>query len=134
MYIKTSETYEGQCIILSLNTVLTLRLHYVPGSHGGHGSSKRSSPWDFGEIFACYSSFVASRYVLSRSIKVVVTKRELKRARPYGAVRFCPRSVTDAFTFPHGLPRSDTSSHVSLRYNQGLLRFSSCVKAHYGLP
>ena len=26
---------------------LMLRLHYVPGSHGSHGSPKRSSPWCF---------------------------------------------------------------------------------------
>ena len=30
----------------SSNTHLTLRLHYVPGDHGSHGSPKRSAPCD----------------------------------------------------------------------------------------
>ena len=29
---------------------LMLGLHYVPGSHGSHGSQKRSSPWGFGHF------------------------------------------------------------------------------------
>ena len=30
-----------------IKSVFMLGLHYVPGSHGSHGSQKRSSPWCF---------------------------------------------------------------------------------------
>ena len=30
-----------------------LGLHYVPGSHGSHGSQKRSSPWCFSDFCFC---------------------------------------------------------------------------------
>ena len=36
-----------QQFLLSPNAYLMLGLHYVPGSHGSHGSQKRSSPWCF---------------------------------------------------------------------------------------
>ena len=32
--------------LLNVFTTLTLRLHYVPGDHGSHGSPKRSAPCD----------------------------------------------------------------------------------------
>ena len=47
-----------------------LGLHYVPGSHGSHGSQKRSSPWCFYSFLPLCSSSVKSRYVFSRSVKV----------------------------------------------------------------
>ena len=63
---------------------LMLGLHYVPGSHGSHGSQKRSSPWCFSHFCLCVqvllslatfshglcSSSVKSRYVFSWSVKV----------------------------------------------------------------
>ena len=33
-------------IYIIMSTLLTLRLHYVPGDHGSHGSPKRSAPCD----------------------------------------------------------------------------------------
>ena len=49
---------------------IMLGLHYVPGSHGSHGSQKRSSPWCFESFLSLCSSSVKSRYVFSRSVKV----------------------------------------------------------------
>ena len=46
------------------------RVHYVPGSHGSHGSQKRSSPWCFESFLSLCSSSVKSRYVFTRSVKV----------------------------------------------------------------
>ena len=87
-------------------------------------------------LLSWYSSSGRYHYVFSRSVKVSVTTRGLKRAaeprRPDGALRLSPRSVTDACTFPQGLSHSDGTSHVLLLYNQGLLRLSSSVKANYG--
>ena len=40
---------EGDKLVFSwqnLRLLLTLRLHYVPGDHGNHGSPKRSAPCD----------------------------------------------------------------------------------------
>ena len=47
-----------------------LGLHYVPGSHGSHGSQTRSSPWCFESFLSLWSSSDKSRYVFSRSVKV----------------------------------------------------------------
>ena len=78
------------------------------------------------------SSSVKYHYVSSRAIKVSVTNRGLNPRRHDGALRLSSRYVTDARTFPHGLSRSDGTSHVSLLYYQGLSRLSSPVKAHHG--
>ena len=37
----------GYSLLYFLKQHLILGLHYVPGSHGSHGSQKRSSPWCF---------------------------------------------------------------------------------------
>ena len=79
----------------------------------------------FWSALSWYSSSGRYHYVFSRSVKVSVIIRGLKRAAE-------PRSVTDACTFPPGLPRSDGTSHVLLLYNQGLPRLLRSVKAHYG--
>ena len=89
----------------------------------------RSVIWSF---FVLNSSSVKSHYVSSRAIKVSVTNRGLNPRSHDGALRSRSRYVTDACTFPHGLSRSDGTSHVSLPYYQGLSRLSSPVKAHYG--
>ena len=110
-----------------------LRLHYVPGDHGSHGSPKRCAPCDL--VNFCLGTQVllsTNHYVSSRAIKVSVTNRGLNPRRHDGALRLSSRYVTDACTFPHGLSRSDGTSHVSLLYFQGLSRLSSPVKAHYG--
>ena len=58
------------CVFEQLKICLMLGLHYVPGSHGSHGSQKRSSPWCFYSFLSLCSSSVQSRYVFSRSVKV----------------------------------------------------------------
>ena len=109
--------------------ILTLRLHYVPGDHG---SPKRSAPCDLVNFLSWNSSSAKYHYVSSRAIKVSVTNRGLNPRRHDGALRLSSRYVTDACTFPHGLSRSDGTSHVSLLNYQGLSRLSSPVKAHHG--
>ena len=85
----------------------------------------------FGKFLAWNSSSVKYHYVSSRAIKVAVTNRGLNSRRHDGALRLSSRYVTDVCTFPHGLSRSDGTSHVSLLNYQGLSRLSSPVKAHY---
>ena len=87
---------------------------------------------DLGQFLSWNSSSVKYHYVSSRAIKVSVTNRGLNPRRHDGVLRLSSRYVTDACTFPHGLSRSDGTSHVSLLYYQGLSRLSSHVKAHYG--
>ena len=118
--------------MLKLELKLTLRLHYVPGDHGSQGSPKRSAPCDL--VIFCLGtqvllSIITFRHGLSR---VSVTNRGLNPRRHDGTLRLSSRYVTDACTFPHGLSRSDGTSHVSLLYYQGLSRLSSPVKDHYG--
>ena len=48
---------------------LLLGLHYVPGSHGSHGSQKRISSWCFESFLSLCSSSGKSRYVFSRPVK-----------------------------------------------------------------
>ena len=96
---------------------LMLGLHYVPGSHGSHGSQKRSSLWCFESVLSLCSNSVKSRYVFSRSFKVC-------RDRLAGGLG----SVTDSSTFPRGLSHSVGTSHILLGCDQVLLRLSSSVK------
>ena len=117
--------------VISENGWLTLRLHYVPGDHGSHGSPKRSAPCDL--VKFCLGtqvllSIITFRHGLSR----YPSNRGLNPRIHDGALRLSSRYVTDACTFPHGLSRSDGTSHVSLLLYQGLSRLSSPVKAHYG--
>ena len=66
---------------------LPLRLHYVPGDHGSHGSPKRSAPCDLDIFLSWNSSSVKYHYVPSRAIKVSVTNRGLNPRRHDGALR-----------------------------------------------
>ena len=97
-----------------------LGLHYVPGSHGSHGSQKRSFPWCFSHFCLCVQvllSLATFSHGLSRS---AVTK-----ARRRATV------CQDGSTFHPGLLRSVGTSHVLLRCDQVLLRLSSSVKVFY---
>ena len=42
--------------------IVILRLHYVPGSTGSPGCSKRSVPWNFGHIFLCYQDLLRLKF------------------------------------------------------------------------
>ena len=64
-------------------------------------------------IFFLFFAVFKSCYVFSRSITVSVTGRGGKSRRLQGALRFGPRSTTDASTFPPGPSRSDRVPHVS---------------------
>ena len=64
-------------------------------------------------IFLLFFAVFKSCYVFSRSITVSVTGRGGKSRRLQGALRFGPRSTTDASTFPPGPSRSDRVPHVS---------------------
>ena len=101
------------------DTPLILRLHYVPGDHGSHGSPKRSAPCNL--VNFCLGtkvllSIITFRHGLSRYPLQTVTNRGLNPRRHDGALRLSSRYVTDACTFPHGLSRCDGTSHVSLLY------------------
>ena len=39
-------------------TTLILCLHYVPGGPGSPVCSKRSVPWNFGQIFLCFQDLL----------------------------------------------------------------------------
>ena len=58
--------------------MLMLGLHYVPGSHGSHGSQKRSSPWCFSH-FCLYVQVLLSlatfSHGLSRSVVTEARRR-----------------------------------------------------------
>ena len=60
-----------------LNTLM-LGLHYVPGSHGSHGSQKRSSPWCFSHFCLCVQvllSLTTFSHGLSRSAVTEACRR-----------------------------------------------------------
>ena len=90
-------------ISLRKSNNVMLSLHYVPGSHGSHGSQKLSSPW-------C---------VFSRSVKVCRNRDSPAR---YGLSRMVLRL----------LPACHVLLRVLLRCDQVLLRLSSSVKVFYG--
>ena len=92
-----------------------LHLHYVTAVTVARNVARRGFFYSF---LSSYSSYVKSRYVFSRSVKISVT----------GALR----SVTDDSTFLPSLPRSVGTCHVLLRSDQVLLRLSSSVKVFYG--
>ena len=51
-------------IITQVNTDIMLRVHYVPGGHGSPVCSKRSVPWNFGNIFLCFQDLLQEqRYI-----------------------------------------------------------------------
>ena len=78
-YVWENQSVDSEELFrLSFTQLLTLRLHYVPGDHGSHGSPK------------------------------------LNPRRHDGVLRLSSRYVKDACTFPHGLSRSDGTSHVSV--------------------
>ena len=55
-----------------------LGLHYVPGSHGSHGSQKRSSPWCFCHFCLCVQvllSLATFSHGLSRSAVTEARRR-----------------------------------------------------------
>ena len=62
--------HHHQCHLRNkLQSLLTLRLHYVPGDHGSHGSPKRSAPCDL--VIFCLGtqvllSIITFRHGLSR--------------------------------------------------------------------
>ena len=97
----------------SLKSTLSLRLHYVPGGHGSPVCPKRSAPWDFWSLFSLFSRFVKFSHGLPRYPWRVVGVRAAESRRLKGALRFGPRSTTDASTFPPGPSRSDRVPHVS---------------------
>ena len=97
-----------------------LGLHYVPGSHGSHGSQKRSSPWCFSHFCLCVQvllSLATFSHGLSRS---AVTEARRRATVCHGW-----------FYVPPSLPRSVGTSHGLLRCDQVLLRLSSSVKVFY---
>ena len=98
---------------------LMLGLHYVPGSHGSHGSQKRSSPWCLSH-FCLFVQVLLSLATFSHG----VSRSAVSDKRLAGALR----SVTDGSTFHHGLPRSVGTSHVLLRCDQVQLCLPSSVK------
>ena len=89
---------------------LMLRLHYVPDSHGSHGSQKRSSPW-------CFSHFCLCVQVL---LSLATFSHGLSR-QPLQRLASALRSVADGSTFPPGLTCSVGTSRVLLRCDQVLL-------------
>ena len=57
---------------------LMLGLHYVPGSHGSHGSQKHSSPWCFSHFCLCVQvllSLATFSHGLSRSAVAEARRR-----------------------------------------------------------
>ena len=61
---------KGQLSCVKKWLPLMLGLHYVPGSHGSHGSQKRSSPWCFSYFCLCVQvllSLATFSHGLSRS-------------------------------------------------------------------
>ena len=98
-----------------------LGLHYVPGSHGSHGSQKRSSPWCFESFLSLCSSSVRSRYVFSRSVKVC---RDRGSPARYGLSRMVLRFLPAC----HVLLGPLTFCYVAIKFcyvYQVLSRFST---------
>ena len=101
--------------------IVMLGLHYVPGSHGSHGSQKRSSPWCFSHFCLCFQvllSLATFSHGLSRS---AVTEARRRATVCHGWFYVCPRPAT----FCWDLSRFVTlrsSSATSIKFCQGFLR------------
>ena len=96
-------------------------LHYVPGSHGSHGSQKRSSPWCFYIFCLCVQvllSLATFSHGLSRS---AVTEARRRATVCHGWFYVSSRPAT----FCWDLSRFVTlrsSSATSIKFSQGFLR------------
>ena len=73
---------------------LTLRLHYVPGDHGSHGSPKRSAPCDL--VIFC----LGTQVLLS-----IITFRHGLSRYPLQTVGLTPGDTTVRYVKAHGLSR-----------------------------
>ena len=101
-----------------------LGLHYVPGSHGSHGSQKRSSPWCFSHFCLCVQVLLSPAtfsHGLSRS---AVTAEARRRATVcHGWFYVSSRSAT----FCWDLSRFVTlrsSPAMSIKFCQGFLQWN----------
>ena len=93
---------------------LILSLHIVPGSHGSHGSQKRSSRRVFSHFCLCVQvllSLATFSHGLSREA--------------------CYRLSRTVLRFLSACQVSVGTSHILLRCDQVLLRLSSSVKVFY---
>ena len=132
---------------------LMLGLHYVPGSHGSHGSQKRSSPWCCKSFLSLYSSSVKSRYVFSRSAKICRDRgsparyglsRMVLRFLPachllWGPLTFCYVAIKFCYVY-QVLPRFSTMKHgrwmvFEPQYAYGIKRrFKKLLQSLYYTP
>ena len=106
---------------------LMLGLHYVTGSHGSHGSQKRSSPWCFYSFLSLCSSSAKSRYVFSRSLKVC---RDRGSPARYGLSRMVLRFIPAC----HVLLGPLTFCYVAIKFcyaYQVLSRFSTIKRGRW---
>ena len=81
--------------ILLSSLFLTLRLHYVPGDHGSHGSPKRSAP--------CYLVIFCLETQVLLSL---ITFRHVLSRYPLQAVGLTPGDTTVRYVQAHGMSRT----------------------------
>ena len=112
---------ESTGVLLSRGPGLYRGLHYVPGSHGSHGSQKRSSPWCFSHFCFCVQVLLSRTtfsHGLSRSA-VTEARRRATVCHGWFYASFRPA------TFCWDLSRCVTlrsSSATSIKLCQGFLR------------
>ena len=98
-----------------------LGLHYVPGSHGSHGSQKRSSPWCFSHFCLCVQvllSLATFSHGLSRS---VVTEARRRATVCHGWFYVSSRPVTLCWDLSRFVTLR-SSSATSIKFCQDFLR------------
>ena len=117
MYNSRSSTYTAFASDREFNppsfTFFILRIHYVPGGPGRPVCSKRSVPWNFGQIFLCFQDLL--RLVILRCITISITSRGSDKPVCHGGakVRYgYPLSISIISTFYYGLLRSVAVSCV----------------------
>ena len=100
---------------------LMLGLHYVPGSHGSHGSQKRSSPWCFSHFCLCVQVLLSLATFSHGLSRPAVTEARRRATVCHGWFYVSSRPTT----FCWDLSRFVTlrsSSATSIKFCQGVLR------------
>ena len=98
-----------------------LGLHYVPGSHGSHGSQKRSSPWCFSHFCLCIKVLLSLAMFSHGLSRYAVTEARRRATVCHGWFYVSSRPAT----FCGDLSRCITlrsSSATSIKFCQGFLR------------
>ena len=98
-----------------------LGLHYVPGSHGSHGSQKRSSPWCFSHFCLCVQVLLSLATFSHGLLKSAVTEARRRATVYQGWFYVSSRPATSCWDLSRFVTLR-SSSATSIKFCQGILQ------------